>query len=83
MVGVKTLRSTGRVGGTTRNAAGDLRAKAPALDFTDGGYGRLGAFYDNAAGAVTAMGYMGAPEILYLADARSHDKASKEELVHE
>ncbi len=83
MVGVITLRSTDRVGGTARDAAGDLRAKAPALYFTDGGYGRLRAFYDIAADAVTAMGYKGAPEILYSADARTHDKTSKEELVRE
>jgi hypothetical protein len=77
MVGVIALKNTEGVGGTTRDATGDLRAKASAFYFTDGEYGFLKVFYDNAADAVRAMGYMGAPEILHLADALTHDKTRK------
>jgi hypothetical protein len=82
MVGVTALKNTDRVGGTARDAAGDLRTEAPASYFTDDGHGFLKASDDNAADALRVMGYMGALEILRLAYALTHDKARKE-LVHE
>ena len=70
MVGAIVLKKTDRVGGIAREAAaGDLRAEASALYPTDGEHGFLKASDDNAEDAVQTMEYMGALEILYLADA--------------
>ena len=70
MVGAIALKKPYRVGGTAREAAaGDLRATASALYLTDGEYGFLKASNDNVADAVRTMEYIGALEILHLADA--------------
>jgi hypothetical protein len=70
MVGAIVLKKTDRVGGIAREAAaGDLRAEASALYPTDGEYGFPKASNDNAEDAGRTMEYMGAPEILHLADA--------------
>ena len=70
MVGAIVLKKTDRVGGIAREAAaGDLRAEASALYPTDGEHGFLKASDDNAEDAVQTMEYIGALEILYLADA--------------
>jgi hypothetical protein len=83
MVDAIALKKTDRVGGTAREAAArDLRAEASALYFTDGEYGLLKASCDNAADAVRTVEYMGALEILHLADAQTQHKPGKE-AVHD
>ena len=78
MVDAIALKKTERIGGTAREAARDLRAEASALYFTDGEYGLLKASCDNAADAVRTVEYMGALEILHLADAQTQHKPGKE-----
>ncbi len=78
MVGAIALKKTDRVGGTAREAAvGDLRAEASAPYLTDGEHEVLKAYDDNAADIVRTMKYMGALEILHLADALTYGKLER------
>lgn len=78
MVGAIALKKTDRVGGTAREAAvGDLRAEASAPYLTDGEHEVLKAYDDNAADIVRTMKYMGALEILHLADALTNGKLER------
>ena len=78
MVGAIALKKTDRVGGTAREAAvGDLRAEASAPYLTDGEHEVLKAYDDNAADIVRTMKYMGALEILHLADALTYSKLER------
>jgi hypothetical protein len=82
MVGAIALKKTDRIGSTAREAASDLQAEASALYLTAGEYGFLTVSCDNVADAVRTMEYMGALELLPLADAQTHYKPGKEP-VHE
>ncbi len=78
MVGAIALKKTDRVGGTAREAAvGDLRAEASAPYLTDGEHEVLKAYDVNAADIVRTMKYMGALEILHLADALTNGKLER------
>ena len=78
MVGAIALKKTDRVGGTAcRAAVGDLRAVASAPYLTDGEHEVLKASDDNAADVVRTMKYMGALELLHLADALTYSKLER------